>query len=147
MLKLKNGEKLNIGSTTKAEEVLVLIDWDDFNFKDWRFLYNIVCGYMEDGVEKDRVQAEMDKHLTIEKAEQEVIRVVGKENFDKFVAPVVKYLKDEERLEAWRVRDCLYGGLTSSIVDTCKEDAEMWKMFFTQCLPVKNNDSFGGLNG
>lgn len=146
MLKLEDGVKLNIGSTTKADEILALIDWDDFNFKDWRFLYNIACGYMEDGVEKDKVQAEMDKHLTIEKAEQEVIRVIGKESFDKFVAPVIAYLRDEEKLEDWRVRDCLYGGLTSNIVDTCKEDAEMWKMFFTQHLPIKN-DIFGGLNG
>lgn len=145
MLKLENGEKLNIESTTKAETILALIDWDDFSFKDWRFLHNVACGYMEDGPEKEALVAAMQRNLTFDKAKQEVIRIIGQENFDKFVEPTIKYLADERNLGAHDIVNCLYGGLTSNIVDTCKEDGEMWKMFFTQLAPIENNTT-GGLN-
>lgn len=136
---LKTSEKLNINSETKADEVLAILDWENFDYKDWRFVKNIALAYMQDGEEKNKLVSEFNKHVDVESAVNEVITMVDVDKYERFVKPIVERLRAKGESDE-NIRDCLYGGLTSHVLEYCGEDASMWESLFTRYESVEESN-------
>lgn len=158
-LKLEDGQKIYFSAdNATAENVLSIVDWDNFQFKDWRFVHTVafeyVAAYDPEGGELRKLKDEINKHLSLDKAIEEAIRVVGDEKYKKYIAPLLDkwrvitweltdfqkaenerlgYEKYNSKVKEWEMRDSLYGGL-SSHTGEYPDDEEFWERKFSQFI-------------
>ena len=141
------GEKIYIDFNTKPEVILERIDWDNFNYKHWRFLHNVVYGTLiqtklikgtEGSSETayDKVFRVFNERIRLKQAIAEVARCLGKKVAERVNLQANEILNDTRwklPFKEWEIRDAIFGTLNSHLDQEVIEqldDESLKNMFF-----------------
>lgn len=141
------GEKIYIDFNTKPEVILERIDWDNFNYKHWRFLHNVVYGVLvqtkltkgEEGSSEtayDKVFRVFNSKIRIKQAIDEVARLLGRRVADRvnlFANDILNDTRWKLPFKEWEIRDAIFGALNSHLEQEIVEQMDnesLRNMFF-----------------
>lgn len=141
------GEKIYIDFNTKPEVILERIDWDNFNYKHWRFLHNVVYGTLiqtklikgtEGSSETayDKVFRVFNEKIRLKQAIDEVARCLGRKVADRVNLLANEILNDTRwklPFKEWEIRDAIFGSLNGHLDQEVVEqldDESLKNMFF-----------------
>lgn len=140
------GDKIYINEDTDAQVILDRIDWDNFNYKHWRFLHNVVYGECiktkkikgtEGSSETtyDKVFRVFNSKIGVKQAIDEVARCLGRKVADRvnLLANEILNTKYALPFKEWEIRDAIFGTLNGYLEQATIEalnDEELRNMFF-----------------
>lgn len=140
-------DKIYINEDTGAQVILDRIDWDNFNYKHWRFLHNVVYGEFiktkkikgtEGSSETayDKVFRVFNSKIRLKQAIDEVARCLGRQVAERVNLQANGILNDPKwklPFKEWEIRDAIFGTLNGHLEQATIEalsDEELRNMFF-----------------
>lgn len=140
------GDKIYINEDTDAQVILERIDWDNFNYKHWRFLHNVVYGELiktkkikgtegSSDTAYDKIYRVFNTKIGVKQAIDEVARCLGRQVADRvnLLANEILNTKYALPFKEWEIRDAIFGTLNAHLDQATIEalsDEELRNMFF-----------------
>lgn len=140
------GDKIYINEDTDAQVILDRIDWDNFNYKHWRFLHNVVYGEFiktkkikgtegSSDTAYDKIYRLFNTKIGVKQAIDEVARCLGRQVADRvnLLANEILNTKYALPFKEWEIRDAIFGALHGHLEQATIEalsDEELRNMFF-----------------
>lgn len=139
-------DKIYINEDTDAQVILDRIDWDNFNYKHWRFLHNVVYGEFiktkkikgtegSSDTAYDKIFRVFNTKIGVKQAIDEVARCLGRQVADRvnLLANEILNTKYALPFKEWEIRDAIFGSLNGHLEQATIEalsDEELRNMFF-----------------
>lgn len=140
------GDKIYVNEDTDAQVILERIDWDNFNYKHWRFLHNVVYGELiktkkikgtegSSDTAYDKIYRVFNTKIGVKQAIDEVARCLGRQVADRvnLLANEILNTKYALPFKEWEIRDAIFGTLNGHLEQATIEalsDEELRNMFF-----------------
>lgn len=140
------GDKIYINEDTDAQVILERIDWDNFNYKHWRFLHNVVYGELiktkkikgtegSSDTAYDKIYRVFNTKIGVKQAIDEVARCLGRQVADRvnLLANEILNTKYALPFKEWEIRDAIFGTLNGHLDQEVVEqldDESLKNMFF-----------------
>lgn len=140
------GDKIYINEDTAAQVILDRIDWDNFNYKHWRFLHNVVYGELiktkkikgtegSSDTAYDKIYRLLNIKIGVKQAIDEVARCLGRQVADRvnLLANEILNTKYALPFKEWEIRDAIFGTLHGHLEQATIEalsNEELRNMFF-----------------
>lgn len=140
------GDKIYINEDTDAQVILDRIDWDNFNYKHWRFLHNVVYGEFiktkkikgtegSSDTAYDKIYRVFNTKIGVKQAIDEVARCLGRQVADRvnLLANEILNTKYALPFKEWEIRDAIFGTLNGHLEQNTIEalnNEELRNMFF-----------------